>query len=132
MIDENGIIVEAGDLNVLKGRHKGSSIDTRFADKTIVPGLIDPHVHMTLGAMMYGLDFIPPWDMETPKGTVKGLPDKASLMAKIAEFEAAAPDGPLILYGYHNLVQGDLTRQDLDQISETPVSYTHLTLPTKA
>ena len=117
VIDENGIIVEAGDLNALKGRHKGSSIDTRFEDKIIVPGLIDPHVHMVLGSMMYGLDFIPPWDMETPKGTVKGLPDKASLMAKIADFEKNAPEGPLILYGYHNLVQGDLTRQDLDAIT---------------
>jgi len=44
-------------------------------------------------------------------------------MAKIAEFEAIAPDGPLILYGYHNLVQGDLTRQDLDTISAARPVY---------
>ena len=90
-INAEGGIVAVGAFKPLKSQLKGAAIDERFADKTIVPGLIDPHVHMVLGAMMYGLDFVPPWDMETPKGTVKGLPDKASLMAKIAEFEKAAP-----------------------------------------
>lgn len=118
-VNSDGDIVAVGALKRLQSELKGAAIDNRFAEKTIIPGLIDPHIHMVLGSMMYGLDFVPPWDMETPKGTVKGLPDKASLMAKIAEFEKAAPDGPLILYGYHNLVQGDLTRQDLDQISTT-------------
>ncbi len=123
-VDKDGSIIALGPLDTLKSRLTGARIDTRFAGKTIVPGLIDPHIHMTLGAMMYGLDFVPPWDMETPKGTVKGLPDKTSLLAKIAEFEKDAPvqgdtKAPLFLYGYHNLVQGDLTRQDLDKISTT-------------
>ncbi len=119
-------IVSVGTLKSLQKQLKGATIDTRFDDKTLIPGLIDPHVHMTLGAMMYGLDFIPPWDMQTPKGTVKGLPDKPSLLAKIAEFESAAPDGPLILYGYHNLVQGDIDRSDLDTIStERPLFIWH-------
>ncbi len=117
LVDKGGEIVEVGDFAAMKKIYKGATVDARFAGKTITPGLIDPHIHMVLGSMMYGLDFIPPWDMETPKGTVKGLPDKASLMAKIAEFEKAAPEGPLFLYGYHNLVQGDLTRKDLDKIT---------------
>jgi len=125
-IDKGGRIAGLGTLAELKAVHEGASIDRRFEDKTITPGLIDPHVHMTLGAMMYGLDFVPPWDMETPKGTVKGLPNKSALLAKIAEFEATALDGPLFLYGYHNLVQGDLTRQDLDEISTTrPIFIWH-------
>jgi len=118
-VNEAGNIVAVGALKPLKSQLKSAKVDNRFKGKTIVPGLIDPHIHMTLGSMMYGLDFVPPWDMETPKGTVKGLPDKASLLSKIAEFEKTAPDGPLFLYGYHNLVQGDLTRQDLDIISAT-------------
>lgn len=116
---EDGKIMGVGDLGALKQRFKGAMLNEQFTDKTILPGLIDPHVHMTLGSMMYGLDFIPPWDMQTPKGMVKGLPDKESLLARIAEFEAAAPDGPLILYGYHNLVQGEIDRHDLDAISTT-------------
>lgn len=112
-------IVAVGALEELQKTHKGAPIDKTFKGKTLVPGLIDPHVHMTLGSMMYGLDFIPPWDMQTPKGTVQGLPDKNSLLAKIAEFETVAVDGPLILYGYHNLVQGEINRGDLDRITTT-------------
>lgn len=114
-----GRIVGVGALKALKKQIKGAPVETKFKGKTLIPGLIDPHVHMTLGSMMYGLDFIPPWDMQTPKGLVKGLPDKTSLLAGISEFEAKAPPGPLILYGYHNLVQGDINRHDLDTISAT-------------
>lgn len=117
-IDKAGRIAALGSVAELETIYDGAVIDRRFASKTLTPGLIDPHVHMILGAMMYGLDFVPPWDMETPKGTAAGLPNKGALLAKIKEFEASAPDGPLFLYGYHNLVQGDLTRQDLDAISD--------------
>lgn len=123
---KDGGIVAVGSFKALKSQLKGAVVDQRFDDHILLPGLIDPHVHMTLGAMMYGLDFIPPWEMETAEGTVQGLPDKASLMAKIAEFETAAPEGPLFLYGYHNLVQGDLDRHDLDKISKTrPIFIWH-------
>jgi len=119
----DSIILAAGPETKLTQAYKGATLDTQFEGKTIVPGLIDPHVHMTLGAMMYALDFVPPWDMAHPTGMVKGLPDRKSFLARIAELEAAAPDGPLILFGYHNLVQGDLTRQDLDAITTDRALY---------
>jgi len=112
----NGGITAVGDFRDLKDQLQGATIDTQFADKVLMPGLIDPHVHMTLGAMMYALPFVPPWDMQTHEGTIKGLPDKASFLARVKELSDASPEGPLILFGYHNLVHGDLTRQDLDGI----------------
>ena len=112
-------IVGIGSEVELKHTYPNARFDDSFAAKTILPGLIDPHVHMILGAMMYGLDWIPPWDMPSPKGLAKGLPNKAALLDRIKHFEQQANDGPLILYGYHNLVQGDLTRQDLDAVSAT-------------
>ena len=118
-VNADGIILATGTQSGLETAYGSASIDTTFADATLLPGLIDPHVHMTLGAMMYGLEWIPPWDMMGPNGMVKGLPDNASLMARIGELEAAAPDGPLILFGYHNLVQGDIDRADLDAITKT-------------
>lgn len=125
-VDSNGIIKGVGDLSALKTSFSGAVIDEAFAGQTLLPGLIDPHVHMTLGAMMYGLEWIPPWDMQGPKGLVKGLPDKNSLMARIKELEAEAPEGPLILFGYHNLVQGDIDRSDLDEITtERPLFIWH-------
>lgn len=125
-VNRDGTILKVGDLAALQKDYKAASVDTSFENATLLPGLIDPHVHMTLGAMMYGLDWVPPWDMTGPNGLVKGLPDKPSLMARITTLEAAAPDGPLILFGYHNLVQGDIDRRDLDAISATrPIFIWH-------
>ncbi len=116
-VGPDGTIIGVGNLSELKWKFRGAAIDTTFEDDTLLPGLIDPHVHMTLGAMMYGLEWIPPWDMTGPNGDVKGLPNTESLMARIRELEAAAPDGPLILFGYHNLVQGDIDRNILDTVT---------------
>lgn len=116
---KDGHITSVGSFAALKSQLKGAQIDNRFENKTILPGLIDPHVHITLGSTMYALDFVPPWDMPTPKGLVKGLPDKASFLSRVAELETEAPEGPLVLYGYHNLIQGDITRQDLDAITDS-------------
>lgn len=114
---KDGLILAVGSKGELTQTYTGANVNTRFENQTIVPGLIDPHVHMTLGSMMYALDFVPPWVMEHPKGTITGLPTREAFLARIAELEAEADEGPLILFGYHNLVQGALTRQDLDKIS---------------
>jgi len=58
-VSREGRIVAVGALKPLMGQLKGAKVDTRFENKTIVPGLIDPHIHMVLGSMMYGLDFVP-------------------------------------------------------------------------
>ena len=122
----NGSITAVGDFKALKALLTGATIDTRFSDKTLMPGLIDPHVHMTLGAMMYALPFVPPWDMQTHEGTIKGLPNKESFLARVKDLSDASPEGPLVLFGYHNLVHGDLTRQDLDGIvSNRPLFIWH-------
>jgi len=124
---ENGLIVGTGTLEGLKTTYKGAQIDRTFEGQVIVPGLIDPHIHMTLGSMMYGLDFVPPWNMETPKGFVEGVEGKNAFLERVAEFEAETPAGqPLFLFGYHNLVHGDIDRYDLDTISkDRPIFIWH-------
>ncbi|PHR91531.1 MAG: hypothetical protein COA69_10035 [Robiginitomaculum sp.] len=99
--------------------HWNSHWDESFADKVLVPGLIDPHVHMILGAMMYAKPFAPPWDVQTPEGVVKGLPDRPAFLERIAQIEQDHPgEAPLVIYGYHNLVHGTLDRHDLDAITQ--------------
>jgi predicted amidohydrolase YtcJ len=123
----DGRIVGVGTLESLKSDFKVADIDRRYEDNVLVPGLIDPHIHMTLGAMMYGLDWVPPWDMPHPNGLVKGIDNKTDLLQSIAEQASRkADESPLILYGYHNLVQGDIDRSDLDKISDTrPIIIWH-------
>jgi len=121
------MIVGVGTGQELSEEFSGALVDETFAEQTIVPGLIDPHVHMILGAMMYAKPFAPPWDVETPAGTVKGLPDRETFLARITEINAkTAGDAPLVIYGYHNLVHGSLDRNDLDAIApERPLIIWH-------
>jgi len=121
------IIIGVGTQEELSKKFNGAVIDNTFSEQTIVPGLIDPHVHMILGAMMYAKPFAPPWNVETPAGTVKGLPDRETFLARIAEIDALTPrDEPLVIYGYHNLVHGSLDRHDLDDITtERPLIIWH-------
>lgn len=114
---QDGVITAVGDFDTLSAQLRGASVDDRYADQVLLPGLIDPHVHMTLGAMMYGAEMVPPWDVPMADGAVKGLKSREALLARIKEIEADAPDGPLVLWGYHDLIQGDIRRADLDAIS---------------
>jgi predicted amidohydrolase YtcJ len=42
----NGKISQLGSFAQLKAAHPDATIDKVFAQKTLIPGLIDPHVHM--------------------------------------------------------------------------------------
>ena len=116
-----------GSLETIKAQHPNAKVDSTFKQHVLIPGLIDPHVHMILGAMIYSRPFVPPWDMPTPSGLVKGLTNKAALLDRLKELDAELdPGDPLIAYGYHNLVQGDLDRHDLDDISTSrPILIWH-------
>lgn len=114
----DGKIADRGTLAALKTRYPAARTDETFADKTIIPGLIDPHVHMSLSSLQYATKLSPPWQMATPDGVIEGLPTRAAFLAQIAAYIAEAPKGePLVIYGFHNLVHGDLTRKDLDALT---------------
>jgi predicted amidohydrolase YtcJ len=123
----DGKIQQVGSVEQLVTAHPSASKDATFAQQTLIPGLIDPHVHMILGAMIYSRPFVPPWDMATPNGVVKGLPSKQALLDRLKQLDQELDAGePLIAYGYHNLIQGDLVRQDLDSVSTTrPILVWH-------
>ena len=114
----DGLIVGVGSKDELTNQFTGASADDIFAGKVLVPGLIDPHIHMILAAMMYAQPMAPPWDLHSPNGIIKGLPNRASFLTRVSEINAETTgDKPLVLYGYHNLVHGDLTRHELDEIT---------------
>ena len=114
----DGRIVAIGARDVLIDQLPGAALDEGFADKTIIPGLIDPHVHMGLSSLQYATPLTPPWPMATPTGMVRGLPTRDAFFQRLTEIEAEAPDGePLIVYGFHNLVHGDLVKSDLDAVT---------------
>lgn len=122
----DGMITAVGNFKALQSQLLGATIDTQYADHVMLPGLIDPHVHMTLGAMMYGAEMVPPWDVPMADGVIAGLKSREALLARITEIEAAAPDGPLVMWGYHDLIQGNIRRANLDAITaERPLILWH-------
>lgn len=115
---EDARIVAVGTRAALRAQYSNAQVDETFANKTIVPGLIDPHVHMALSSLQYATPLTPPWPMATPDGMVRGLPNREAFFTRLAEIDADAPEGePLIVYGFHNLVHGDLTKVDLDGVT---------------
>lgn len=120
-------IVATGSRADLVADFAGAELDESFAEKTIIPGLIDPHVHMALSSLQYATPLTPPWPMATPSGMVRGLPNRDAFFQRLREIEASAPAGePLIVYGFHNLVHGDLVKADLDAVtSDRPLIIWH-------
>ena len=123
----DGRILAIGMRDELTNKLPGAELDEAFSDKVIVPGLIDPHVHMGLSSLQYATPLTPPWPMATPTGMVRGLPTREAFFERLSEIESEAPEGePLIVYGFHNLVHGDLVRAELDAItSDRPLVIWH-------
>jgi hypothetical protein len=113
---KDGIILDVGDIDDLIEAYPGAVIDETFLRKTILPGFIDPHTHMALSALMYATPMITPWQVADGAS----YPDRIAFMARLAEIESAATQGvPLVVWGYHDLVHGPLTRADLDAVATT-------------
>lgn len=112
-------IIGVGSVQVMKRDFPGAVIDDSFADKVMFPGFIDPHNHVVLGAMLYGFPMAAPWPMATPDGMKKGYGSPEAFRQAVADIVAEAPTGesPIVVYGFHNLIHGDLTRHILDDLS---------------
>ncbi len=125
---KNEMIVGVGTYDDLMATFPGAGHDDTFANATIVPGLIDPHMHVLLGSLLYALPFAAPWPMASPDGDLAGYETRSAFLARLSDIVAEAPDdgSPVFVYGFHDLVQGDLTRSDLDAITgERPLLVWH-------
>lgn len=118
----HGRIVEVGSLETLRpwlARHP-HTIDESFADRTIIAGLIDPHLHPSLMAIILNCDWIPPEPWDLPSGRVPAAAGRDEFLARLCELNAARPgDDPLVVFGYHAQYHGEIVRADLDALSES-------------
>lgn len=116
----NGQIVEVGTLESLRpwlDRHE-HTIDDRFADKVLMPGFIDPHVHPALMALLLGTQWLPPEDWDLPSGTVKAVLSRQDFLERLSAMVAdGSPNDPLIVFGYHAQFHSEIYREDLDKVS---------------
>ncbi len=115
-----GMILGVGALDQLQAAYPQAVLDNSFKDLVLVPGFIDPHIHMLLSAVQYALAIAPPWPIQTGDGVIQGLNSPSVFLEQIRQINAEqSGSGPLVIYGYHDLVHGPLDRHILDAISQT-------------
>ena len=125
----DGRIAAVGSLAEVRAALEPGSyeLDERFADKVLMPGLIDNHLHPSMAALLLPMRFATPFDWSLPDREVRGIREPAAWWARLGELEADTPAGEwLYVWGYHGLFHGPLSRADLDAVSSTrPIVIWH-------
>ncbi len=131
----DGRIVSVGSLESLQGwlDQRGGRIDRTFADKILMPGLIDPHVHPSLPAVLTQFPFLAPDDWSLPTGEYPGAKtpqDYTRRLKALVDAHYADPNRdkavPFIAWGYHQLWHGEQYRAQLNALfPDRPVMLWH-------
>jgi len=94
-------------------------VDDRFRDAVLTPGFIDPHLHPTMAAMILPMSFITALPWQLPWENVPATTDASEFDARLKHLDANHPPGePLIVWGYHQLWHGPMSRERINTINE--------------
>lgn len=118
-------ILALGSLVALQAKYPGEStlIDNRFADKVIMPGFIDPHIHPSIAATILPMEIVAAMAWPTAQGFSEPVRSQGSYRTKLKQLDQKIPPGEwLMTWGYHEPYHGTLNKQVLDQVStERPI-----------
>jgi len=94
-------------------------VDKIFAKKILMPGFVEAHLHLLLGALTFVTEFATPDDWMLPWGLVTGVRDKESFMQRVYEGDKKLENADewLFMFGYASAWHGEVTRADLDKVS---------------
>jgi predicted amidohydrolase YtcJ len=122
---EGGRIVAVGRRDAVQEALAGRRfvLDSTFADKVVMPGFIDPHLHPWIVSAILPLEIVSALEWETPRGRSEAVRGREAFLAKLGERSAALPaEQWLVAWGYHEPYHGKISRSDLDGVSrERPV-----------
>ncbi len=99
-------------------------VDDQFADRVLLPGFIDPHLHPSLAAFLLSYEIAAPEAWDLPDRTAPAATDRAAFLAAVAASLAKhnGPAEPLIVWGWNRFWHGPITRGDLDTVGgEVPI-----------
>lgn len=125
----DGRILGAGSLEELSG-FGDFTLDNRFADKIIMPGMVEGHSHAVEGKW-WRYVYCGFFDRMDPHGKVwAGLPSIGDVVVRLKEMNALLdnPDTPLTGWAIDPIYYNDkqITRHHLDQVSTTrPIGIMH-------
>ena len=122
----DGRIVAVGDLNAMAAwtAEQPYTVDDRFKDKVLLPGLVENHLHPFLAAIVLNTVWITPQPWSLVELEVAATRTPESYLAKLTEALSEHGEGsePFITWGYHELWHGAVRRADLDALSShTPI-----------
>ncbi len=115
----DGEILEVGDMAAMALwlQHYDSQINNDFADKVIMPGLIDPHLHPMMAAVLLPMQFITGLQWKFPWETVAATTSSEAYLAQLRlGHKNTAGDDAFFTWGYHSHWHGDMSRQLLDGV----------------
>jgi hypothetical protein len=120
-------IIALGSLDDLTEQYPKASINHQFQNDVMVPGFIEHHIHPFLSAITMNAEIIAIEEWDLPNNQSRAYRDRDSYMQKLSEIERnMRVDVPLITWGFHHYFHGELTRDDLDRISnERPILVMH-------
>jgi len=88
-----------------------------FADRVLVPGLIDQHLHPMLGATTLTTQVIAPEDWVLPHRTFVACSNETDYSGRLLAAHQSLPEGEwLFSWGWHALWHGPLSREHLDKL----------------
>ena len=128
LVEKQGKIVFVGTLSEARERAGGQAVDFNLDGATLMPGLIEPHLHPSLAAIMLQNEIIAPFDWKLPSGVKKGVSGEENYRERITKSikENAIPNELYFIWGFHQLWHGSLSRDILNQIAgEQPVGIIH-------
>ena len=88
-----------------------------FADYVIMPGLIDPHLHPLMAAVLLPMQFITAMQWKFPWETVAATTTPDRYLAELRRHQQeTAGNEAFFTWGYHRHWHGEVTRAVLDEI----------------
>tara|TARA_B110000014_G_scaffold263717_1_gene261473 strand:- start:1413 stop:3080 length:1668 start_codon:yes stop_codon:yes gene_type:complete len=115
----NGQIIETGSLESMepwlsKNEYK---IDDQFKNSIIVPGLIDPHLHPSMAAVLLPMQFITAMEWRMPWGTIPATTSDEKFDQRLKEAMVNPTHKELfITWGHHDLWHGPISKERLNSI----------------
>jgi len=96
--------------------------DQSFADKVLMPGFIDNHLHPYLAGILVPTTFIAPFDWDLLSGVAKGVQTQTAYRERLTTAVSDQPDKSedeawFITWGYHQYWHGEMSRTYLNSVS---------------
>ncbi len=116
----DGIILGlAQDLDGLEAWTIGRNVtvDRQFADRILMPGFIEPHIHPMQTVMMLPIPFISPESWELPGKNYPAVVGERAYEQRLRSVLAESDDELFLTWGHHRLFHGDMNRAKLDRIA---------------